>query len=38
MKNITAISRECEWIGGPSSFISGLFPYIQVGRLSVVTK
>ena len=41
LRNITAISREYEWvIGGwmsPPSYI-GLSPYIQVGELSVVAK
>jgi PmbA protein len=33
--DIVAISQEREWVNG---WISGLFPYIQVGKLSAVAK
>jgi PmbA protein len=35
LKDITAISREREWVSGSYSSFSGLFPYVQVGRLNV---
>jgi len=35
IKDITAISQEREWVSG---WISGLFPYVQVGKLSVTAK
>ncbi len=40
LKNITALSREREWVseGGMFVFYKGLSPYIQVGELSVVVK
>ncbi len=38
LKNITAISQESEWVSGPWAYISGLMPYIQVGKLSVTAK
>ncbi|MBA7696121.1 hypothetical protein ES703_104763 [subsurface metagenome] len=40
LKNITAISKEYEWVigGGMFASYSGLSPYIQVGELSVVAK
>jgi len=38
LKNITAISQEREWVSGPWAYISGLMPYIQVGKLSVTAK
>jgi PmbA protein len=38
LKDITAISREREWVSGPLAWYAGLLPYIQVGRLSVVAK
>jgi len=38
LRDITAISREREWVSGPYSWFSGLFPYIQVGKLSVTAK
>jgi PmbA protein len=38
LKNITAISQEREWVSGPYAFFDGLFPYIQIEKLSVVAK
>ena len=38
IQDITAISREREWVSGPYSWITGLLPYVQIGRLSVVAK
>lgn len=38
LKNITAVSKEREWISGPWSWIAGLMPYIQVDKLSVIAK
>jgi len=38
LKDISAISKERESIGGPFSRISGLFPYVQVGKLNVTAK
>jgi PmbA protein len=38
LNNITAISKEREWVSGPWVWIAGLMPYIQVGKLSVTTK
>ena len=38
LKDITAISQEREWVSGPFSFFAGLFPYVQVGALSVTAK
>jgi len=38
LKEITAISKERESISGPFARISGLFPYVQVGKLSVTAK
>jgi len=38
LKDITAISKEREWISGSFSYFSGLFPYVQVGRLNVTAK
>lgn len=38
LKNITAISQEREWVSGPWTYLSGLMPYIQVGKLSVTAK
>jgi PmbA protein len=38
LMNITAISSEREWVSGPAAEISGMFPYIRVGKLSVVAK
>ena len=37
-KNITAISKEREWVSGPYSYINGFFPYIQVDKLSITAK
>lgn len=39
LKDIIAISKEQEWVSGPYVYwYQGLFPYIQVGKLSVVAK
>jgi PmbA protein len=38
LKDITAISREQEWVSGPWVFFAGLMPYVRVGRLSVTAK
>jgi len=38
LKQIMAISQERQWLGGPFSWFSGLFPYIHVDKLSVVAK
>jgi PmbA protein len=38
IKDITAISKEREWISGPFTWIVGLFPYLQIGKLSVTAK
>jgi PmbA protein len=38
LKDITAISEEREWIGGPRGWVAGLFPYVQIGKLSVTAK
>ncbi|MFH2104041.1 MAG: TldD/PmbA family protein [Chloroflexota bacterium] len=38
LKNITAISKEREWVSGPWAWFPGLIPYIQVGSLSVTAK
>ncbi len=38
IKDITAISKERQWISGPGSWITGLFPYVQIGKLSVTAK
>jgi PmbA protein len=38
LKDIVAISRERERMGGPFIWFPGLLPYIQVGTLSVVAK
>ena len=35
LKDITAISHEREWISGPFAWFSGLFPYVQVGKLNI---
>jgi PmbA protein len=35
LKDITAISKEREWVSGPWAWFSGLFPYVQVGKLNV---
>jgi PmbA protein len=35
LKDITAISREREWVSGRWAWFSGLFPYVQVGKLNV---
>lgn len=37
-KHITAISKEREWVSGPYSYLNGLFPYIQVDRLSITAR
>ena len=38
LKDITAISKEREWVSGPYTFFAGLFPYVQVGALSITAK
>jgi PmbA protein len=38
LKDITAISKEREWVSGPWVWVAGLMPYIQVGKLSVTAK
>jgi PmbA protein len=38
IKDISAISEEREWIGGPRGWVAGLFPYVQIGKLSVTAK
>ena len=35
LKDITAISKEREWVSGPWAWFSGLFPYVQVGKLNI---
>jgi PmbA protein len=38
LKDISAISKEREWISGPWTYFSGLFPYVQVAALNVTAK
>jgi PmbA protein len=38
LNNITAISKEREWISGPWAFFNGLVPYILVEKLSMTAK
>jgi PmbA protein len=38
LKDIVAISREQERMGGSFTWFPGLLPYIQIGKLSVVAK
>jgi PmbA protein len=38
LQNILAISKEQEWVSGPFNWFNGLWPYIQIGRLSVTAK
>ena len=38
LKNISAISKEREWVSGPWTWISGYMPYIQINKLSVTAK
>ncbi len=38
LKDIIAISKEREWVSGPWAWFTGLMPYIQVGKLSVIAK
>jgi PmbA protein len=38
LKNIVAISKEREWVSGPWAWVTGLMPYVQVGKLSVTAK
>jgi predicted Zn-dependent protease len=35
LKDIVAISKEREWVGG---WMNGLIPCVQVGRLNAVAK
>lgn len=37
-KNITAISKEQEWVSGSEYPFNGRWPYIQIGKLSVTAK
>ncbi len=36
--DISAISKEREWVSGPYNYVNGLFPYIQINQLSVTAK
>ena len=38
IQDIAAISREREWVSGDFAWFSGLYPYLQVNKLSVVAK
>jgi PmbA protein len=38
IKDISAISKESEWVSGPYTYYAGLIPYIQIGKLSVTAK
>lgn len=38
LKDIAVISKEREWVSGSFGYFTGLVPYIQVGKLSVVAK
>ena len=38
LKDITAISKERQWVSGPWAWFAGLMPYVQVGKLSVTAK
>jgi PmbA protein len=38
LKDIVAISKEREWVSGPFAWVTGLMPYVQVGKLSVTAK
>ncbi len=38
LKNITAISKEREWVSGPYAWFNGYIPYIQIDKLSVTAK
>jgi PmbA protein len=38
LKDITAISKERQWVSGPWAWVNGLIPYVQVGKLSVTAK
>ena len=38
LKDISAISQERDWVGGPYAWYPGLMPYVQIGKLSVVAK
>jgi PmbA protein len=38
LRNVEAISRDRDWVSGPFAWFPGLFPYIQVGGLSVTAK
>jgi PmbA protein len=35
LNDITALSKEREWVGGFSAWFCGLFPYVQVGKLNI---
>jgi PmbA protein len=38
LKDITAISKEREWVSGPWVYFAGLIPYVKIGSLSVTAK
>ena len=38
IQDIAAISKEREWVSGDFAWLSGLYPYLQVNKLSVVAK
>ncbi len=38
LNDITAISKEREWVSGQYAWFTGLVPYIQVAKLSVTAK
>ncbi len=38
IQDIVSISREREWVSGDFAWFSGLYPYLQVNKLSVVAK
>lgn len=38
IKDISAISQEREWVSGPFAWFSGLFPYVQVRKMSATAK
>jgi PmbA protein len=38
IKDVSAISQEREWVSGPFAWFNGLFPYVQINKLSVTAK
>lgn len=38
IQDVAAISKEREWVSGDFAWIAGLYPYLQVNKLSVVAK